>query len=74
MHFKNPTQTPKNGSTCFSSNTVDRIIIQIYMLVVLCSVVFLLLVNNPPESFRSGREEAPERSANPASATVVNSH
>ena len=57
----------------FSSNTVDRIIIQLYMFLVLFSIIYLLIVNNPPEKFMADIKKAPEMSSSSAT-TVVNSH
>jgi hypothetical protein len=51
---------------------VDRVIIQVYMLFVLCSIIFLLVVNNPPESLSSSPARQPETNSQPSA--TVNSH
>lgn len=45
-----------------ASNTVDRVIIQIYMGIVLCSIVFLLLVNNPQETVATAKTQDSQKS------------
>ena len=52
---------------------MDRIIIQLYMFLVLFSIIYLLIVNNPPEKFMADIKKAPEMSSSSAT-TVVNSH